>query len=525
MKKILGLIATGLVLVSAVSCSDFLNLNPASQPSEGTFWQTENDFNMALAGIYGEIRSNSYYNDWFGLTDNLTDNSYDKNGCGEAQWMSRGEIYPSCGGYVDAQFSFGYSLLARVNIFLKYAQNAEFLSAEVQTRMIAEAKFFRGYALMWLYMFYGSVPIILEPLTLEEQYVAKSPAEDVYKQILEDYDAAISGLPKVTYAEGGGHITSDAAKAFKAKVMLQHAYVNGVPNLTEMRDILSLLESINGYSLQPEYSDLFKTETQEGSPEIMFSVKNLAPSSCSALDMYFTNWLHTCPLRNLIDEFELEGEGAWTGSPAAAAINEDIINDPSSPETAQEEERAKLFIGRDKRLAATVFHSNHPFADLRHIEGETDYTGFGCYKYLQYPTTGDLLDGDVSEQDMIHMRYGYVLLMIAEVENEINGATQKAYDAVNAIRNRAGQKDLPAGLDQAQMRKSIRHEWRVETAMEGLHYFEMKRWHTLGDIVNIRDPKFTDYECQFEERFYNWPIPQSEIDKANGILVQNPDYE
>ena len=117
MKKILGTIALGFMLVTSVSCTDFLNLNPTTQPSESTFWQTENDFNMALAGIYGLIRSNGYYNDWFALTDNLSDNSFDKNGCGNAQWMNQGEIYPSCGGYVDDQFSFGYSLLARLSIF------------------------------------------------------------------------------------------------------------------------------------------------------------------------------------------------------------------------------------------------------------------------------------------------------------------------------------------------------------------------------------------------------------------------
>ena len=157
--------------------------------------------------------------------------------------------HPSCGGYVDDQFSFGYDLLARVNIFLKYATETTALPEDVKSRMVAEAKFFRGYAHMWLYMFYGSVPVILAPLTLDEQYVPKSSAEEVYAQVIKDYDDAIAGLPKTTYKDAGGHITSDAAKAFKAKVMLQHAYDKGVPKIDEMNQILSLLESINGYSL------------------------------------------------------------------------------------------------------------------------------------------------------------------------------------------------------------------------------------------------------------------------------------
>ncbi|WP_374939031.1 RagB/SusD family nutrient uptake outer membrane protein [Parabacteroides merdae] len=33
------------------------------------------------------------------------------------------------------------------------------------------------------------------------------------------------------------------------------------------------------------------------------------------------------------------------------------------------------------------------------------------------------------------------------------------------------------------------------------------------------------YKSVFEERFYLWPIPQSEIDKNNGGVIQNPDYK
>lgn len=73
--------------------------------------------------------------------------------------------------------------------------------------------------------------------------------------------------------------------------MLQHAYNKGVPDKAELAKIITLLESIKGYTLQPKYDDLFKIEAQEASPEIMFSMKNLTPASCSQIDMYYTNWL------------------------------------------------------------------------------------------------------------------------------------------------------------------------------------------------------------------------------------------
>ena len=68
MKRIRNYIIELVILVLPFfSCDDFLDLNPTTQPSETTFWKTENDFNMALAGIYGQMRSNIYFNEQFGL--------------------------------------------------------------------------------------------------------------------------------------------------------------------------------------------------------------------------------------------------------------------------------------------------------------------------------------------------------------------------------------------------------------------------------------------------------------------------
>lgn len=85
---------------------------------------------------------------------------------------------------------------------------------------------------------------------------------------------------------------------------------------------------------------------------------------------------------------------------------------------------------------------------------------------------------------------------------------------------------LPAGLTQNQLRGRIRHERRVELAFEGQRYFDLKRWRIIGDVMNeFTEPFLPLYKSVFEERFYLWPIPQSEIDKNQGILIQNPNYK
>ncbi|WP_233753001.1 RagB/SusD family nutrient uptake outer membrane protein [Algoriphagus sp. AGSA1] len=57
---------------------------------------------------------------------------------------------------------------------------------------------------------------------------------------------------------------------------------------------------------------------------------------------------------------------------------------------------------------------------------------------------------------------------------------------------------------------------------EGLRYYDLKRWKIAGEVLNNVEDGVIPYN--FEDRFYEWPLPQSEIDKSNGVLIQNENY-
>jgi len=130
-----------------------------------------------------------------------------------------------------------------------------------------------------------------------------------------------------------------------------------------------------------------------------------------------------------------------------------------------------------------------------------------------------------SEQDWILIRYAEVLLNYAEAQNEDVGPDASVYDAINAVRARPGVEmpAIPAGLSKEQMRTRIWNERRVELALEGLRYGDIKRWKlaetyipTLVDLGGIHrkfDPS----------KNYVFPFPQYEID-VNPNLEQNPGY-
>ena len=85
---------------------------------------------------------------------------------------------------------------------------------------------------------------------------------------------------------------------------------------------------------------------------------------------------------------------------------------------------------------------------------------------------------------------------------------------------------LPANLSQADMRTRIQHERRVELALEGLRYFDLRRWGLAKQKLNgfIQNPLTPTVKTVYRDNFDFWPLPQTEIDRNKPALVQNDGY-
>jgi hypothetical protein len=90
------------------------------------------------------------------------------------------------------------------------------------------------------------------------------------------------------------------------------------------------------------------------------------------------------------------------------------------------------------------------------------------------------------------LRYADVMLMFAEAENELNGPTAAAYNAVNQVRRRGyGQSitapnaavDLPAGLSKASFFTAIVKERSLELGGEGVRKYDLIRWNMLATKI------------------------------------------
>lgn len=540
MKRINIYLVSALLMGTTVSCSDFLQKDPPSSPSQSIFWQKKSDFDSALAGTFSMMYQ------WPGemsqiipCFDNLTDNSicqHNEDTYGRSQTIALGDLDPNTTGYVSYMYSHCYTGIARAHLVMENLalyEGSDMTEAD-KNFIMAQCKALRGYFYSWLYLCYKEVPLVTSSLAMENMYQPKSTRPEIYAQIMKDFDEAIAALPDKPYSDSqmSGYFSPGALKAFKARLMLNDAYdENGKAIPEKMKEIVPLLEEIQGYSLADRMRDNFISEKQLASPEIMFSVRYLAPNITHSMDLYYGSWTTCGVTRDLVDEFECTDGLKWGESPLTQEVDETLLSTNSMADDAYNE-REKLFQNRDPRLRETVTHSGYAtFPDEGYEDKgrlkltDQQQTGFGMMKYLQ-PTTVMPSYSTISDADVIILRYAEVLLMIAEAENEANGPTQKVYDAVNAVRTRSEMPPLPDNLSQDEMRERIRHEWRVEFVFEGQRYFQLKRWKLMEELVDgAVDPALPTYIKVFKPAFYYWPIPQTEIDKAGGVLVQDPNYK
>ena len=84
------------------------------------------------------------------------------------------------------------------------------------------------------------------------------------------------------------------------------------------------------------------------------------------------------------------------------------------------------------------------------------------------------------------------------------------------------------------MFEAIRHKRRVEFTFEGKISFDLRRLGIAGSFLRSADrwqniikvnPKFGGNFFKYVDGKHDvFPIPQSEIDKSGGALIQNPKW-
>jgi hypothetical protein len=490
-----------LLIAVMPSCQkNFLDRNPLSKISSQTFWKTDADVQQGLIGVYSTLQA-GFYSTFKVYLDAYSDNAYDRYGNRGFDQLTRGLVTPV--NVTSDFYNPPYRAIAACNYFLDNAPKAA-ISSTALNEYAAEARFIRAMCYFDLVQAFGGVVLYkTSPLTVADSKIAQSSATDVLAFVNSELDFAIANLPDQLYSKTG-HAVKASALAEKARVALFQK--NWALAMTLTRQIINS----HIYSLDADYNGLFLTATQQTSKEIIFSTKYLAPNNTGNFesgDGSQAGGNTPNPYQNLVDEYETAG-GKMITDPTSGY-------DPTRP-----------YANRDPRQGMTIHLPN----DIWHAPDGTVFTpelsltGYGPKKYVDLSHIP--FNKNLGDQNVIHIRYADVLLMYAEAKNEANGPDQSIYDALNLIRQRPSVNLPPVNQalynSQATLRDFVRHERRIELAMEGHRYYDLKRWGIMQQTLSkLKNPG--GVQLKFGEINNVLPFAQSEL-IANPQLKQNQGY-
>ena len=195
------------------SCSDFLDRIPDDELSDGSFWKTPNDAKMFIADVYRQALPGGDAGDIDG--DIESDNAVHgiKWAAGD---VSRGIYDPAAMGW-----SGDYKAIRACNILLSKIDNIPDYDQADKEAVMGEARFLRGYIYFGLIQTFGGVPYVDQPVDLKEMgNITRTPVEEVYAKVMEDFDYAIAHLPAEWGSSDYGRATKGAANAMKARAAL-----------------------------------------------------------------------------------------------------------------------------------------------------------------------------------------------------------------------------------------------------------------------------------------------------------------
>jgi hypothetical protein len=510
-----------------------------------------------------------------GFTDDAHDNDDPTENLGSNAWYA-GSLSPSSDPLWLAGWGSNYQQfwqgIRKTNVFLANIGNANVTNPADRARWTAEAKILRAFYYWILIRRYGGMPIEEKPFPLGFNYATlkRSTFDSCVQFIVKNCDEAIAEpeMPwRISTGESDrGRMTKAIAYAIESEATL----FNASPLWNQTNDPAkwqqaaavskkALTELLNnGYALYPDYYTYFHTTPDLGAnpadKETIFERKGARGLDGSSNGISLINGIPSAsnikagssPSQELVDAYDMKnGQPAITGYSDADHLNP-IINGASGYDPLHPYEN------RDPRFYATVLYNGAPFGKINGVEhymqcfvGGSDgirnnnraYTHNGYYlrKYTDSLIT-NVTQGTGARWRIY--RLAEIYLNLAEAENEANGPDQVAYDAVNAIRTRAGMPPLPANLSKDDFRTRVRNERRVELSFEGKRFWDVRRWKILGQTGKLttgmqwtmntsgglsQERLVVDRRNAWADKFMIFPIPLSEISDMPAFK-QNPGW-
>jgi len=518
MKKYISICSFFLSIFILSSCEDALEEKPITAFSEEQLFATEQGVETVINGMYQSFADPAYHGSaYHGLLAPISGKFWSGQGASEdATSLNCSPINT----WLDRLWPQMFQTINVANIIINNLENTDVILANKETSL-GQAYFIRAATYFDLVRLFGGVPIKTSPSTSETLHTARSTKQEVYDLIIADFEKAKLMLPDFNEYLADRPVKF-AANAYLAKVYLTLAGENNDMAMWTAA-YNEAIQVYQKYSLVSTYADLFKLGFEnENSSEAIFELQygqNGAVRNSDVIRFYtlkdFTDATTFGRVRPNKETFD-QHVNQYPGDPR---IDETFIFDVYQKRTFDNDGNLVL-------VPQTIYPTR-----------DTGNDGYAAIK--KYLDPG--FNGTTTSRNFMKMRYADVLLMLAEIENEINGPAN-AYQYVNEVLARArntanGTTTEPAnfsGLTQEEFRSRILRERQYEMLAEGHEFYDTRRRgykYFLDEVVTIHNnyPTFDprkDFVYPISIKNMLLPIPSIEFsgNRAISVADQNPGY-
>jgi starch-binding outer membrane protein, SusD/RagB family len=462
--KYIKLISLAAVVFAVGSCKKFLDTKPSDFIQAAVYYQNAQQLTSALAGVYSPIsRYNLYGFNYTALAMVATDEVYFSAAVGGANGIAVNDFdYTNVN--VSGIWSSCYEGIENANLLIANIGNAKSVDTATRNAILGEAIFLRGYYHFMLAQHFGGVPIKITPTTDPNNVdIPRAPLKDVYAQIVKDMQQAESMVyaNAALLSNSSSRVTRPVVQGMLARVYL---FMAGYPlnDPTGYQNALTYTSKvINGgfHGLNTAYESNPVNVRGGVGDSLAYPLTNGNPGYVN--NPYSQVFLAESRSQYLIREnmWEVDNSAAVPGG-ALAGGN---IGSQVYGITNNASDYGVLGRSATRINASQWLYTSYGDGDFRRDWNISPYNFTGVPNRRNFLPVGTAASGNLFNRPASKwrreyepvgvgapdkggwptgikyplLRYADVLLMFAEAENQVNGATPAAINAINQVRRRA----------------------------------------------------------------------------------------
>jgi starch-binding outer membrane protein, SusD/RagB family len=432
------------------------------------------------------------------------------------------------------------------------------VSDAVKTQRVAEMKFLRGTYYFIMLQQWGGVDLRLTETLVPTKKTSRATEADMYKAIIADLEASLTGLEDKKAATDYGRATKAAAEHLLAKVHLTRAQ-SPSKDAGDLAKATTYAQNVVGrsyFNLLSDFASVFDENNQINN-EVIFAVQytsdpltnaNSAPVTLDGggnnLHLYFgmqydvqagmqrdifygRPFKRTRPTKYCLEtvfadrvndsRYKKSYRDTW------------LSNKPGTYTNLFDVSKASLTF---KAGDTTIFIPGYEMPAAERATKKYQVLVPSAYSEALFPTLQKFFDtkrASVTEpsgsRDYFVARLADTYLLLAEAQL-LQGKVAEATAAINKVRVRAAfaGKETAMAITEAQCNMDFLMEERGrELVGEQSRWMDLKRWGKLVERVKLYNPQASAVKDIHNLR----PIPQAQIDRTEGgntAFPQNAGY-